>query len=755
MALGFDGTIRIDSSIDAKGFNRGVAALKGALLPLAAALASILGVKAVASIAKLTAEFQRLAIAAQAVGQLFGITAEETRELVGELVAMGIQTDVANKAFINFAREGLDLNLLPALARGAQDLNVFAEAGATSSDVFDRLLNGILTLNPIILRAAGAAVDLDEAYRRFAQAAGTTANALTIQEKRQAALIAVTEKLTGVTGLYELSQQTAAGQLSSHTRIMNEFKAALGAPLQDAFFRLIKGFNDLVKVMTAAIQPGGMLFGLFVNLGAAASVLAQIITGLFGALARLFGVNIASATSTAAAGVDSLAASSSAAADAQDNLADSVADANKAAKGALAAFDELNVLQRPEDVGTAGIEPGAIISPIGEIDPTQFTDPMEAVRQKAEEMKAALLDFFAPLLEAFDKLKDNPLFKTIGDALKWVWENILVPFGEWVIQEFLPVWVELLDQWLIIVDDILTALGPALDWLWTNILKPAAEWIGDILISILEWLTERLKDLHAWIETHQKAWQTIVTILAIVGVVILALTSPIAAVIIAILAIITVIRNWGAIWEWIKTTAKNVWEGIKAVWGKAKDWFKSTVIDPIRDGFEMFLLKLKFGWFVTFEGIKNFIKNIVNTIIDFINGMIAAVISGINAVISALNSIQVSIPDWVPVFGGSTWGMSLPLVPTPQIPRLATGAVIPPNAEFAAILGDQRSGRNLEAPEGLIRQIIQEELGNVQAEVSISFGGSLGALVRELKPFIDKENVRIGGSLIASGVTTR
>ena len=91
------------------------------------------------------------------------------------------------------------------------------------------------------------------------------------------------------------------------------------------------------------------------------------------------------------------------------------------------------------------------------------------------------------------------------------------------------------------------------------------------------------------------------------------------------------------------------------------------------------------------------------------------------------------------------------LVTAPQIPRLAAGAVIPPNAQFLAVLGDQRSGRNLEAPEGLIRQIIREEIGVIETNVRVQFEGSLGALVRELKPRIDAENMRIGRSLVAGG----
>mgnify|MGYP004646314561 CR=1 FL=1 len=45
------------------------------------------------------------------------------------------------------------------------------------------------------------------------------------------------------------------------------------------------------------------------------------------------------------------------------------------------------------------------------------------------------------------------------------------------------------------------------------------------------------------------------------------------------------------------------------------------------------------------------------------------------------------------------------------LPRLASGAVIPPNREFMAVLGDQRSGNNVEAPEALIRRIVREETG--------------------------------------------
>ena len=47
---------------------------------------------------------------------------------------------------------------------------------------------------------------------------------------------------------------------------------------------------------------------------------------------------------------------------------------------------------------------------------------------------------------------------------------------------------------------------------------------------------------------------------------------------------------------------------------------------------------------------------------------------------------------------------------TRSVPYLATGAVIPPNAPFVAVLGDQRKGTNIETPESLLRKIVREEL---------------------------------------------
>ena len=52
-----------------------------------------------------------------------------------------------------------------------------------------------------------------------------------------------------------------------------------------------------------------------------------------------------------------------------------------------------------------------------------------------------------------------------------------------------------------------------------------------------------------------------------------------------------------------------------------------------------------------------------------------------------------------------------PSLASADIPHLARGAVIPPNREFLAVLGDQRSGNNIEAPESAIEAAVARGMG--------------------------------------------
>ena len=108
------------------------------------------------------------------------------------------------------------------------------------------------------------------------------------------------------------------------------------------------------------------------------------------------------------------------------------------------------------------------------------------------------------------------------------------------------------------------------------------------------------------------------------------------------------------------------------------------------------------------EGIWDMIKGVINTIIGGINGMISAVEAAINAIVGAINTLSWEIPSWVPGLGGYTFGFDVPYADFPRIPELAQGAVIQPNNPFLAVLGDQTSGTNIEAPLDTIKQAVAE-----------------------------------------------
>lgn len=125
-------------------------------------------------------------------------------------------------------------------------------------------------------------------------------------------------------------------------------------------------------------------------------------------------------------------------------------------------------------------------------------------------------------------------------------------------------------------------------------------------------------------------------------------------------------------------------------------------------------------------------ERISSEIIGTMNNVISKVNGSIGNINNALSGIERSFTFTYnytnPITKRSgtyrSW-LNLPSVNT--VPYLATGAVIPPRSEFLAVLGDQKNGRNLEAPESLLRQIAREESGGKQGNniynISVSASG--------------------------------
>lgn len=154
-------------------------------------------------------------------------------------------------------------------------------------------------------------------------------------------------------------------------------------------------------------------------------------------------------------------------------------------------------------------------------------------------------------------------------------------------------------------------------------------------------------------------------------------------------------------------------------------------------------------WTKAWEGIKKVFKGIWNGIVMILESAVNLIIKGVNWLIGKLNSLLENslLAKSLDLIGIEFRG--IPQIPEVHIPRLAQGAVIPPNREFMAVLGDQKSGTNIETPLATMVQAFK------QALAESGYGGSNEAVLVLDKEVLGKvvyrlnkaEGTRIGVNL--------
>lgn len=417
---------------------------------------------------------------------------------------------------------------------------------------------------------------------------------------------------------------------------------------------------------------------------------------------------------------------------AQVDYAKSVAGTNKAVKEQLAAFDELNVLTKDQGQGAeAGVPAPADMFEDVAIPGNIMTlgDSIRGVFDKAfEPLKNIDL---SPIKAAFADLQAAaaPLAKKVFEGLEWGYYNVLMPLAKWTIEDALPVFLGAVSSGLDALNEMIDAVSPGFSWLWDNLLVPIANWTADVFLETVRWVKEAFGDLAVWFRVNG---EKINDVIIGIGEILLWLWQKI------IKPTLTAVQNM------VKIVADNV----KITLGGL-----STEILNILKGIIDFVVGVfTLDWERAWTGVQDIFKGIWNGIVTILEGAVNLMIDAVNWLIKQLNRFQIKIPD-SKIFGewaGETWGFNISELSRFTLPRLATGAVIPPNAEFLAILGDQKHGRNIEAPEGLIRQIMREEMEGMggSQEITIRFEGTMSQFVRSLKPYIDQEGRRRGRALI-------
>lgn len=346
----------------------------------------------------------------------------------------------------------------------------------------------------------------------------------------------------------------------------------------------------------------------------------------------------------------------------------------------------------------------------------------------AEQFKGLLE---GPLGDAI--LKIETFLGKLIDSLKLLWESVLVPLINWIIANLLPVVAKIIDvvgtTAIKVLESLIKIIGDVADTL---------SGIIDFLVGVftgdwgLAW--QGIKEIAdgAWSfikDVVSGAWEIIKTVtkgaLNIIKTVISAAWNAIKTATSTVWNAIK--KTLSGLWSALKTTAKTVFDAIKTkvtgVWDKIKDktsrtWesvttFVSTKVEAIKTAITDKFNAARDAVKLAFEGIVDFIKRPINQAISIVNNAVGMINNAIGGIESAFSFGPWSVPT---PFGTKTIGFHATFPRIGTIPYLASGAVIPPKSEFLAVLGDQKKGNNLEAPENLLRQIVREESGKRQGD---------------------------------------
>lgn len=235
-------------------------------------------------------------------------------------------------------------------------------------------------------------------------------------------------------------------------------------------------------------------------------------------------------------------------------------------------------------------------------------------------------DTFGAIKKAWDK-NGPELLTNVGIAMDGIrgfiedlYYDVIEPIWEKLSGVFEDIWNEGLKP---LVEEVATSasnIGNNLLILYNTIIAPIAKWVYEKIFPIIVTVFEGFADICGF---------TIKFVISRIQSVVVMLDGLIAF----LTGVFT--GDWEKAWNGVKRVLSGVWMSL----------------EPI-------------------------VKTPINAIIGLINKLLSGIGNAINTVVGALNSISVTIPKWVPKYGGKTFDLGLSEVAMPQIPKLATGGII-------------------------------------------------------------------------------
>lgn len=365
-------------------------------------------------------------------------------------------------------------------------------------------------------------------------------------------------------------------------------------------------------------------------------------------------------------------------------------------------------------------------------------------------------------------LKTNliPIIETLKTVLTNVWKNTLIPLGQFISGIFVGVWNILSGAAIVLWKKVLVPLGNFLLWLWQSVFVPMGDMLMDVFATAFKVVGYVFKSI----------WDNVLKPLGIF------LGTVFYEVIKGLIDIFTYlwVNTLAPLGNFIGGVFKGIIEALVAVFQFL--WYK--VLKPLIDFmgnifkpvFDNVMSNIKISiegltvvfkglinfiagvftrdWKRAWEGVKTIFKGVFDSLYGFVKAPLNLIIKAVNKVIGGLNSINIDIPDWVPKFGGRSFGISIP-----KIPKLAAGGIT--NGPTLAMIGDNPGGREVVSPLDDLMNIIASAVGNaVLSAMQVSHLNNQGSgiaenkeiiiqldgtkLARVLVPKIDSETQRMG-----------
>lgn len=274
-----------------------------------------------------------------------------------------------------------------------------------------------------------------------------------------------------------------------------------------------------------------------------------------------------------------------------------------------------------------------------------FPDVVAAVITSWDTLRQTFVDSLQPIVDVVSSIQTS--IQEWFDQMRAGWENYIQP----VLQNIIDKFNEVVQQHIApLIEQILKLIGnisEVVKILWETILSPFVSWLigvmGPKIGATLEFIGS-----------------VFLTTIGVISDLITGLLQTLNGLIKFLTGVFT--GDWEKAFNGIRNTVDGA----------------ITFVSGIIDGF-VENLKSAVNWLKNFLGLSNETARVKSP-------------SGYN-----------TIHKYSQVY---TIGRAENVLKSAPLPRLANGAVIPPNQQFAAILGDQRKGYNIEAPADLIYQMV-------------------------------------------------